>query len=76
MSKAHAARESGKGFATPAGITRTNLNEAEPTALTPMNFKVPETFHREFKLFAVQHGMTMVDLLQQSFLVLKKSRGH
>ena len=40
-----------------------------------MNFRVPETFHREFKLYAVQHGMSMVDLLQQSFMALKKTRG-
>lgn len=40
-----------------------------------MNFKVPESFHREFKLYAVQHGMSMVDLLQESFAVLRKQRG-
>lgn len=40
-----------------------------------MNFRVPPRFHREFKLYAVQHGMTMVDLLQESFKVLKKTKG-
>jgi hypothetical protein len=40
-----------------------------------MNFKVPESFHREFKLYAVQHGMSMVELLQESFAVLRKQRG-
>ena len=41
-----------------------------------MNFRVPEEFHREFKLYAVQHGISMVDLLQESFRVLKEKRGH
>ena len=50
--------------------------EKQGAALTPMNFKVPKTFHREFKLYAVQHGKSMVDLLQESFRFLKEKRGH
>ena len=46
----------------------------EPGALTPMNFRVSAQFHREFKLYAVQHGMSMVDLLQESFRLLKEQR--
>ena len=53
-----------------------NLNKPEPATLTPMNFRVPEEFHREFKLYAVQHGISMVDLLQESFRLLKEQRGH
>jgi hypothetical protein len=45
------------------------------TVLRSMNFTVPEQFHREFKLYAVQHGMSMVDLLRESFAVLRKTRG-
>ena len=41
-----------------------------------MNFRVPETFHREFKLYAVQHGISMVDLLQESFRLLRETRGN
>ena len=40
-----------------------------------MNFRVPAQFHREFKIYAVQHGMSMVDLLQASFAVFRKQRG-
>lgn len=51
--------------------TRTSIlslaNLAEPNQLTPMNFRVSAQFHREFKLYAVQHGMSMVDLLQEAF---------
>ena len=39
----------------------------ETDELMPLNFKVPPEFHREYKLYAVQHGMSMVDLLQLSF---------
>lgn len=54
--------------------TAAGLDKGEAAALTPMNFRVPEAFHREFKLYAVQHGMSMVDLLQQSFRLVKEKR--
>ena len=44
------------------------------TELTPMNFRVSAQFHREFKLYAVQHGMSMVALLQESFRLMKERR--
>ena len=46
----------------------------EPNELTPMNFRVPAHFHREFKLYAVQHGISMVDLLQESFRLMKSRK--
>ncbi len=39
----------------------------DPTALTAMNFRVPARFHHEFKLYAVQRGISMVELLQDAF---------
>ena len=51
------------------------LAAQQSDALTPMNFRVSANFHREFKVYAAQHGMSMVDLLQESFRVLKKMRG-
>lgn len=41
---------------------------------TPLNFRVPKDFHREFKLFAVQNGMSMVELLEKSFALMKQSK--
>ena len=49
-------------------------NLHQPDALTPMNFRVSAQFHREFKLYAVQHGMSMVDLLREAFSSLKQHR--
>lgn len=41
---------------------------------TPLNFRVSKEFHREFKLFAVQNGMSMVELLEKSFALMKQSK--
>lgn len=56
----------------PSVLTFTNLDE--PDAATPLNFRVPAQFHREFKIYAVQNGMSMVELLQQSFQLMKAQR--
>jgi hypothetical protein len=42
---------------------------------TTMNFKVPEEFHREFKIYAAQHGLKMVEVLERSFRLLKDEHG-
>lgn len=47
---------------------------AKPNALRPLNFRVSPQFHREFKLYAVQRGISMVDLLQESFRLLKEQQ--
>lgn len=40
---------------------------AHPIADKPLNFRVPAAFHREFKVFASQTGISMVELLEKSF---------
>jgi len=42
-------------------------NRPRRSLATAAFFRVPAVFHREFKLYAVQNGLTMVDLLQESF---------
>jgi hypothetical protein len=76
MAKVTRPTKSAKPESSQPVIALASLDKHEPVALTPMNFRVPETFHREFKLYAVQHGMSMVDLLQDSFRLLKAQRGH
>ena len=44
-------------------------------ALKPLNFRVPPQFHREYKLYAVQNDMNMVELLRKSFELFKRSQG-
>ena len=75
MTKAPSRRKAEKANVQPAVIALPNLGKQAAADLTPMNFRVPETFHREFKLYAVQHGMSMVDQLQKSFAVFRKKHG-
>jgi hypothetical protein len=74
MTKAPSRRKVEKTHSQGSVISIPNLDKQGTAALTPMNFRVPETFHREFKLYAVQHGMSMVDLLQNSFRLMKEKR--
>lgn len=73
MPKAPTRKKTEKAVPPPSVIALANLDH--PDAVTPMNFRVSAQFHREFKLYAVQHGMSMVDLLQEAFAVLRKQRG-
>jgi hypothetical protein len=61
----------------PPSIEQTvgNLEKPEPSSLKPLNFKVPAAFHREFKSYAVQHGISMLDLLREGFEAVKERRG-
>ncbi|MBY0504421.1 MAG: hypothetical protein K2X03_10950 [Bryobacteraceae bacterium] len=74
MPKSPSRRKAVKADTPPSVISLPTLEKGGAAELTPMNFRVPETFHREFKLYAVQHGMSMVDLLQESFRRLKASK--
>jgi len=38
---------------------------------SPLNFKVPEEFRREFKTYAAQHNMKLNELLFHAFSTLK-----
>lgn len=67
-------RKTEKASSQSSAISIPDLDTQRPAALTPMNFRVPETFHREFKLYAVQHGISMVDLLQKSFRLMKEKQ--
>jgi hypothetical protein len=67
--------KSAKGALNKPVIALAEYDKPEPVPLTPMDFRVPEPFHREFKMHAVQHGISMVELLQVSFRVLKVTRG-
>ena len=75
MAKVPPLRKSAKGLPPAPVIALANLDRPEPTILTPLNFKVPKEFHREFKLYALQHDTTMLDLLQEAFYGLKDKRG-
>lgn len=52
-----------------------NLDVSLKQELVPLNFKVPEEFRREFKVFAAQHGMDMVEVMQEAFELMKRTKG-
>lgn len=42
--------------------------------LQTLNFKVPRAFKKAFKLYAVEHGISMVELLREGFELSQKKR--
>ncbi len=56
MAKTPATKKNRKSGLNRPVIALPKPDKSEATAVTPMNFRVPETFHREFKLYAVQNG--------------------
>lgn len=49
--------------------TSSSTTEAET-----LNFKVTPAFKKEFKVYAVSRGMTMVELLKEGFELSKRKR--
>jgi hypothetical protein len=43
-------------------------------ALVTLNFKITPAFRKEFKGYAVSHGLTMVELLKEGFELSKANR--
>jgi len=51
-----------------------NLDTPTAEELVPLNFKVPVAFRREFKIFAAQHGMDMIKVMQEAFTLYKRTK--
>lgn len=65
-----------KGAPPTGALTVGNLTKAQPGSLKPLNFKVPAAFHRDFKVFASQQGISMLTLLQEGFDAVRERRGY
>lgn len=63
-----------KGAPPPEFEASTNLTRNADQEMRPLNFKVAASFKREFKSYATEMDMTMVDLLQQCFYYFKTHR--
>ncbi len=46
--------------------------KTETKNTSPLNFKVPAEFRREFKTYAAQHNMKLNQLLFEAFAALKE----
>ena len=64
----------GKGEPPSQGNTMGNLDKPVQDQLVPLNFKVPDAFRRDFKIFAAQHGMDMVEVMQEAFMLYKLTK--
>lgn len=65
----------GKGEPPPQMAVLDNLTRNEAIRLKPLNFKVPADFHREFKTFAAMNGVSMLDVLIESFRLYREHKG-
>lgn len=64
----------GKGEPPPASSAVGNLDKSESEALVSLNFKVPAAFRREYRLYSAAHDKNLVDILVESFALLKEHR--
>lgn len=62
-----------KGEPPPADKPSDNLTKTASGANVPLNFKVSVEFHREFKTYAAQHDITMLELLESCFAFYKEN---
>jgi len=69
---ANASRPGTKQNNVSPGETMARRNGSEPAKLAPLNFKVTKAFRREFKTYASQHDMKMVELLHEGFRLVKE----
>ena len=51
-------------------------NQSEVVKPTPLNFKVPADFRREFKTYAAQHNKKLNQLLYEAFDAWKAKNAH
>lgn len=78
-----------KGAATPApdmpgrGMPSEQLPPPGPSEQSaagegsgmPLNFRVPDAFRREFKVYAAKHGLKLNELLRRSFEAYRHQHG-
>jgi hypothetical protein len=64
----------GKGQPPTTSNTMGNLDAPALQPLVALNFKVPQAFHRDYKVTAAQLGMDMLEILQESFALFKHER--
>lgn len=72
MAKASRRTEMKARGVSPVAKIAVRSGVSAPVTLAPLNFKVPREFRREFKTFASQHDMKMVELLHEGFRLVKE----
>ena len=60
-----------KKGAVPTMEEASNNLGVEQEVIKPMNFKVPLSFNKEFKQYALDHDLTLTELFKQSFYAFR-----
>lgn len=58
--------------AEPHVVVSPAAKKEEDGALSPLNFRVPADFRREFKTYAAQHDLKLNELLRRSFQAYRR----
>jgi len=74
MAKASSQQHHVKTNSTSSAKETAARTNRDSNSLTPLNFKVSAEFHREFKTYAAQRGVSMLELLQEGFRLVKERR--
>jgi hypothetical protein len=59
----------------PEASERPAPERAADGGLSPLNFRVPANFRREFKTFAARHDLKLNELLRRSFEAYRRTEG-
>jgi len=59
----------------PEAPERPALERAGDGGLSPLNFRVPANFRREFKTYAARHDLKLNELLRRSFEAYRRAEG-
>jgi hypothetical protein len=65
-----------KGKGAPPILASQNLEKTADGQLVPLNFAVSAAFKREFKIFAAERDMSMVELLHACFTAYREEKMH
>lgn len=68
-------KKNSKGEPPESDQTRSNLQKPEPGEIVNLNFKVSEEFRKDFKIAAVQHGMTQLEFIEELFRFWSERNG-
>lgn len=60
---------------SPSPVVGNNTSKPEAGETVPLNFRVSPEMRREFKAFAAENDLRMVDLLKEMWDVYKQAKG-
>lgn len=68
-------RKNTKGEPPTKEETQKNLSKPDMGKIVPLNFRVPASFKRDFKVAAANYGITQSELLQKVFEAWQEKHG-